>query len=736
MSHQLDKMLIVFAIEEERCFPVPAIENVMQASIDHDSTSTRHRIDAGLVQRTCRLLIPIMGLMGTVPACTPPPAQVSKPSVLLVTIDTLRADRVGRGMTPAIDALAREGVTFTGARANVPLTLPSHATIMTGLLPPDTGVRENGVHRYDGRAPTLARRLRDRGYRTAAFVGAYVLDRRFGLADGFEHYDDRIPRDPARAARLEAERSGDKVVGAARDWLERADRSKPIFVWVHLYDPHAPYTPPSGFLQRARGNAYDGEVAFADAQVASLLQALRAKRGTNLLIAIAGDHGEGLGEHGETTHGMLAYDSTLKVPMILSGPGVPRGTRVERPVTLRDLPATVLGRIDPALGRGPGFDRLAAAGSGMPEAAADVLYAESTYPRVAGWSPLRVLVDDRWKVIGSSGRELYDLVRDPGEQHDVGATNPSIVAAMSARADRLFSSSAGKTSPVSAAAAERLRALGYVAVAPSAPETAGGGPNPRDQIAAWNRFEHALSLLTARPAADALPALRALAAQFPDARVFQSTYAQALKDAGRAGEASRIYRRLVTRWPGDATLFHDLAVAAREAGDAREAIRAEQAAIALDPEDPNAQNGLGLLHAEAGRVKEAAAAFERAATLDPNNASFWANMGNARRAQGDLAGAERSYTRALEIDARHPDAANGMGVVRVQQRRSPEAVRFFELAAAADPALYEAQLNLGIALQESGERERAAEQYRKVVAIAPPGSREKKAASALLAALR
>ena len=233
----------------------------------------------------------------------PAPAQApAHPDVALITIDTLRADRVGRGLTPTIDALAARGVRFSHARSAVPLTLPSHVTIMTGLLPVEHGVRENGTV-FKAETPPLARVLSNAGYATAAFVGAYVLDRRFGLSDGFDVYDDRVSRDPSAMARLEAERKGGAVVDAALTWLATARR--PYFLWVHLYDPHAPYDPPADFLAKAKGNAYDGEVVYADAQVARLLDAVRQRDPSNAtLIAVAGDHGEGLGDHGEQTHGM------------------------------------------------------------------------------------------------------------------------------------------------------------------------------------------------------------------------------------------------------------------------------------------------------------------------------------------------------------------------------------------------------------------------------------------------
>jgi arylsulfatase A-like enzyme/tetratricopeptide (TPR) repeat protein len=672
-------------------------------------------------------LLALLGLSLLSPACrSRPPA--SAPNILLITIDTLRADRVGRGLTPTLDRLTDEGLTFTNARANVPLTLPSHATIMTGALPPEHGVRENGLDRFDGSRQTMARVLRERGYRTGAFVGAFVLDRRFGLDDGFETYNDSIRRDPALPNRLEAERRAAEVVDAAIGWLETDSAPAPFFLWAHLYDPHAPYDPPPAALTLAKGDRYNGEVAYADAQAGRLIAAARARAGDTLVIAVVGDHGEGLGEHGESTHGMLAYDSTLRVPLVLAGAGVAHG-RGEEPVTLRDVAPTLLGMAGVARPEGMTGANLLAA----PDADA---YAETVYPRSAGWSALRVLVDDQWKLIRSSEVELYDLRRDPGELTNVANARQSVAAAMVARAEATFARGRSTRAPVSGEAAERLRSLGYVAVAPgSTPAHDETAPNPRTAIAAWNRFEAALTRLNADLASDALPELRRLASGYPDARVFQSTLAQALLLSGRAREARDLIRRLVARFPDEASLYHDLASAAREAGDASEAIKAEQAAVALDPSNANAHNGLGLLHADAGRATQAAAAFSEATRLDPSVASFWANLGNARRGLGDLNGARKAYERALQLDAQSADAANGLGVLLVQQKRAPEAVGWFERAVAADPTLVEAQLNLGIAFQESGRPKEAAEQYRRVIARAPRGSPERQAATELLRGL-
>jgi choline-sulfatase len=687
-------------------------------------------------------------------ACGGPAAPSPRPNVLLVTIDTFRADRLGTGVAPALDRLAASGLRFTTARAAVPLTLPSHTTILTGLLPPVHGVRENGVDALSDAHPTIARLLKTAGYETAAFVGAFVLDRRFGLAQGFDTYDDQIPRDPNATERLEAERPASAVVDRALTWFERRGSARgpspepqaPFFVWLHLYDPHAPYNPPDEFRARTR-TPYDGEIAFADAQIARVFEWLRAHGQIDrTVIVVAGDHGEGLGDHGEQTHGMLLYDSTLRVPLIIASPGRPAGVRDEA-VGLADLAPTIAhaaGVTAPDAMRGR--DLLAPVQrqsqlDGRPD-----LYSETEYPRVAGWSPLQALTDGRWMTIrAGASTEVYDLQNDAGEEHDVAAAQATIAAAMTARIDALRAANqpAAGASVISKEAEERLRALGYVASS-AQPASGTGGPNPATRITTWNAFEEALSSLNAhRP--DALPALRMLAAANPDALVFQTTYARALKDAGHVTPALAAYRQAARRWPTNATLLHDLAVAARDAAlgtsgpGARslrdEAARADRAAVALAPGAAIAHNGLGLTAIDDGRMREAAAEFERATALDPNNASYWANLGNARRGIGDRQGAEQAYRRAIDADPRATDAANGLGVLLVEAQRPADAAPWFERALAATPDFVEARLNLGIALQSSGHADRAAEAFRLVLAAPGNHPREKDAAAKLLAAL-
>jgi arylsulfatase A-like enzyme len=703
-------------------------------------------------------------------ACGGPVAKPAPLNILLVTIDTFRADRVGAGIAPAIDRLAASGARFTSARTAVPLTLPSHATIHTGLLPPAHGVRENGVDVLGAGHPTVARLLKDNGYDTAAFVGAFVLDHRFGLAQGFDTYDDQIPRDPAATERLEAERPASAVVDRALAWLgprlaPSPQPPAPFFLWLHLYDPHAPYNPPKDFLPPGR-SPYDGEVAYADAQLARLLDAMRSRQLLDrTIVVIAGDHGEGLGDHGERTHGMLVYDSTLRVPLIIAvprraperrdeavsladlAPTLLRAAGVTPPVEMKgsDLLGTVRRKPDTTETRRNGGEA-GGRDSGSVRLQPDRdLYSETEYPRVAGWSPLQALTDGRWMTIrAGASTEVYDLQNDPGEAHDVAASQGAVAAAMAARAGAIqASAAAGAARTISPEAQERLRALGYVASSAQA-APASDAPNPAARIATWNAFEDALAALNAGRS-DALPLLRRLASASPDAPVIQTTYAKALKDGGQVEDALAVYRQAAARWPGDAVILHDLAVAARAAANevrgARaealrgEARRAEQAALVLQPASAAALNGVGLLAIDEGHPADAVKAFERAAAADSNNAPYWANLGNARRAIADRAGAEQAYRRALEIDARTADAANGLGVLLVEANRSAEAAPWFERAIAAAPDLVEARLNLGIALQQSGQTARAADTYRQVLAARGSHPREKDAARKLLAAI-
>ncbi len=750
------------------------------------------------------------------------PGRVAvKPNILLITIDTWRADRLRPDLTPNLNALATSGVTFTNARSAAPLTLPSHTTILTGLLPPAHGVHENGTILAESH-PTIARLLKEQGYQTAAFIGAFVLDRRFGLARGFDTYDDRIPRDPAATDRFDAERPASAVVDAALAWLASSEPTvdvpdqalgasppapgtsppapgtsrpapgtsppapgtsppapgtpppapgtshpasstshpapgtshpapgtshpapgtshpapgtshpapgtshpapgtshpapstqhpAPFFLWIHLYDPHAPY------IDHERRGAndherYNGEVAYVDAQIGRVFARLRdAHHWEHTTIIVAGDHGEGLGDHGERTHGLLLYDATLRVPLVIEGPGQ-KAERRNEPVSLVDIAPTMmaLAGIEPSAAM-TGRNLLDANGVTTRRGTDPEIYAETDYPHVAGWSPLQALTDGRWKAIRAGGEtEVYDLANDPVELKNVAAGQASTASAMAARIETIRTRTSQPAASISAEAQERLRALGYVASSAQTAAT-GAAPNPSANIAAWNTFEEALTALNERRAAAARSSLQQLSAQYPDAPVFQTTFARAVKESGSVAEALALYRSAAKRWPTDPSLLHDLAVAARDAGQFDEARKADEAALALEPSSALARNGLGLLAIDQGRYQDAVREFVQATELDANNAWYWVNLGNAQHASGDAAGAEHAYRRALIVDPGSADASNGIGVLLVEAKRPAEAVQWFERAIKQSSLFVEAQLNLGIALQQSGDSRRAAEQY-------------------------
>ena len=625
-------------------------------------------------------------------------------SLLLVTLDTLRADRVGAwggppGLTPVLDALAARGLVFEEALASVPLTLPSHATLFTGLEPPRHGVHDNGTYVLPADVETLATRLKAAGYETGAFVGAYVLDRRFGLARGFDHYDDRIARNERGPSVLESERRGGDVVDAAAAWLR--GRTGRVFAWVHLYDAHAPYDPPPPHREAHAGRPYDGEVAYVDACVGRLIDAMRAaqpERGEPL-VAVVGDHGESLGEHGELTHGFFVYQSTLRIPFLLAGPGVPKGERRKGIARTADLLPTLLARLGLPLPSGlDGSDLLA----GAPAREA---YAESHYPATFGWSPLRSFRIADLKLIDAPRPELFDLAADPREERDLAAQRPEAVErlrqAIRALRERGRPPSAAT---LDSAAEERLRALGYVAsAAPVEDADAAGRPDPKDRLGSYRAYEEAVWAESRGDLDAAVAGLERLVKQEPQNGLFRRSLASALRRKGRLVEAVDALG-LPGRGREDAVAWHERAIALAQAGRAKEAEASEREALSLNPLLPEPHNHMGTLLARQGRPSDALAHFETAASLDPNNAEAWNNRANALRALGRRDDAREAYERAARLAPRDPDPLNGLGTLAVENGKPDEAATLFRRALELAPEMGDARLNLAVALAQSGRR--------------------------------
>jgi arylsulfatase A-like enzyme/Flp pilus assembly protein TadD len=621
-----------------------------------------------------------------------------RPNVLLITLDTFRADRI-TAQTPNLQKLANESVTFKNADSPVPLTLPAHCSILSGVLPLHHGVRNNGANPFPSDRADLATVLSAAGYRTGAFVSAFVLDRRFGLNRGFETYDDEIARDDSNS--LEAERRGEVTVDRALTWL-RANDARPFFAWVHLYDAHTPYE-----------KTYDDDIRTVDAQVGRLLAAIDR---TKTIVAVVGDHGESLGEHDESTHGLLLYESTLHVPMIIAAPDV-KPREVKSPVSTIDLAPTLASLAGAKLdGRILPLDR---------EPSQTDIYAETEYPLQFGWSSLASLRRGDDKLI--SNRELYDVANDPAEKvNRLDAKRREFRRLEDALNAIRRTAVASTPTVVGEETRRKLASLGYVA--PTAnPTREGAFPDPAKMAPLFSRFENAK---------DSIAALEQLVKDDPRNPVFRSTLARELRKKGNVEAAIKLYREAVALAPNDADAWYNLAVALQEAGHAEEGSIAIQESLRRNAQRPEAHNALGIALMNEGNVAAGEAEFRAALSIDPRDARTLNNLGNALRATNRFAEAREAYTQAIGLAPSYPDPLNGLGVVDVQEGHARDAIAKFDAALRIAPDYYEAQLNRGIALEESGDKAAAADQFRRLLAALPPGPEhdaQRKAAQTLLA---
>ncbi|MGZ7039279.1 MAG: tetratricopeptide repeat protein, partial [Thermoanaerobaculia bacterium] len=668
-------------------------------------TSLFRRQKADGRKQKCFGVVLLSVLLGVTTCARKPP---SKYNVLLITLDTFRADRVGAN-TPNLEKLGRESVSFRNAESPAPLTLPAHATILSGRLPLHHGVRINGAGSFSGE--TLATSFSRGGWRTGAFIGAFVLDHRFGLNRGFDVYDDAILRDPNddSTSNLEAQRRGSEVVDAALTWLGAKD-ARPFFAWVHLYDAHVPYAPPPPYPQ-----TYDGEIAYVDAQIGRLLASVDRR---NTIVAIVGDHGESLGEHGELTHGLLLYEGTLHVPMMIAAPET-KAIALAEPVSTSDLAPTIASLAGgPALVNTDGRDLAAnLRESSEPKRAA--VYSESEYPRAFGWAGLSAMRGGTIKLISGGAPELYDLAADPHETVNVLAKERRTYRELEA-AVATFQKTAVATSTavVDAETRAKLAALGYIA--PSAGSSSSGPPrDPRSMMPLFVRFENAIVMLDQHRPKDALSPLQQVVAADPANRLFRKTLGRAYRELGDLPKAIALYRESVALGPEDPDAWYDLGSTLQEAGNETEARVAIGEALKREPNRPEAHNGLGVSYAASGDLRRAEEEFRRALEVDPRNARAWNNLGNVLRDSGRLDEAGQSFRRAAEFAPNYPDPLNGAGVLLVQQGRPRDAVDWFDRALKLAPDFYEAQLNRGIALQMSGDANAASEQFQALLRTLP-----------------
>jgi choline-sulfatase len=542
----------------------------------------------------------------------PKPTVESPRHLVVITIDTLRADRVGaygygKARTPHIDAIAGRGSRFDSAYATAPITLPSHASLMTGRYPPGHGARHNG-QTMDASAPTLAEALKGAGFATGGFVAAFPLDRRFGINKGFDTFGDQIPR--GLGGTVVNERPGREVVSEALAWLE-AHRSQRVFLWVHLFEPHAPYGDPR--TGRSIADRYDDEVAEADAQVGRLLQGLGAAAARSVIV-VASDHGEAFGEHGEITHSLFVYDTTLRVPLVIAGPGIAKRT-ISAPVSLVDVAPTVLKLLDVDSIDADGIDlgtALSGGNGGALTTTTRPLYAESWAPLLDfGWSPLRAIRLGDVKFIDAPRPELFNIAQDPDETQDIARDNGPRVAELREVAQRYAGPLPGGMTQ-SRDVQSRLQSLGYVG---------GGTRDPTDRPDPKDRRQ--LAAAVARVASGELDgaaleeALRGIVKQDPQNPQANLRLGYVLSASNRCAEAMPHYTRAIAAQLPSVDAHLGLAQCQLMARRLADAVKTLTEAERLEPGNPVVAANLGIVLSDAGRHADAIAALQRALKLDP-----------------------------------------------------------------------------------------------------------------------
>ena len=682
-----------------------------------------------------RLRVGIVALAVAVAAgcARPAPAPLLQPgglrggNVLLVTIDTLRRDRLGaygaaRGLTPTLDRLSSSGVRYSQAFSHAPMTLPAHASILTGRTPRTHGIHTNGSARLDDQIPTLATVLKASGYRTGAFVGAFVLDARFGLGRGFDEYDDRYPHETDTATFKVSDRRAAAVVKAAGDWILRAAAGSepaapkiPWFAWVHLFDPHTPYDAPAEY--RAGRSAYDAEVAYTDAMLGRLLDRLTEAHALDrTIVVVTADHGESLGDHGETTHGLFAYGSTLAVPLILSGTSVGHGV-VDVPVAHADILPTLLDLV--ATAPPPHLD-----GRSVAKLAAGdrPLYFEALEANLTrGWAPLTGVVAGEWKYIELPLPELYDLRADPGEAHNLVERETARRDLMRRALAQVGAGRPGAAVPaaVDEDAAARLRSLGYTAAsAAPARQHYSEADDPKRLVALNERFNTALEAFGAGRADEALSQFLALLRERPDFLTARTSASTVMIATGRAADAAALLRAAPGAQASAPEILAKLGAAIQRTGDLQGAAAAFERSRAAGNQNPEIFNDLGVVYAQMGKVGEARAMFQELLRRDPNAAGTWTNLGLAELAAHRAVAAADAFRHAVSVDPSSAEAWQGLGAA-VIARDPNTAIDAWQRAERLRPRDFDLLFNLGMVLADSGRRAEALPYLTRFIQEAP-----------------
>jgi arylsulfatase A-like enzyme/tetratricopeptide (TPR) repeat protein len=615
-------------------------------------------------------------------------------------------------------------VVFERAVAQVPITLPSHASLFTASYPFAHGVRDNGSFRLPDESRTLTEVFRAAGYRTAAFVGSFALDSRFGLDQGFELYDDFYGDTSNLGNFAISERPASDVLAPALEWLSQP-REGPWFAFIHLYDPHLPYEPPPPFRERFASEPYRGEVAYVDEALGNFLEELSNRgRLENSLLVLTSDHGEGLGDHGERTHGMFAYETTLRVPLIVSWEGVLAPRRVTSRVRLLDVAPTLLALsgLDP-LPDSQGVSLVPLLEGKERSSETESYFEALAFNLNRGFAPLTGFYRGDLKYIELPIPEVYDLESDPGERRNLASARPDLMKEMASRLEEIESPGSVVESrlAVDEETRRRLESLGYAtgSGATTAKRVYGVGDDPKRLVQLSDRLDDALAAHLAGRSDEAIRLLRAIVEERPSMAKAYDDLSYVLRESGRLGEAIAALEASVESGASTIAMRARLGLYLQEAGKTGASISLLEGVLAEEPSFAEAYNYLGLAYAQDGRSQEAIEMFRKLIERDETYASAHSNLGSVYLAAARHVEAEAEFRRALEIDPRLPPAWNGLGVVAARAGREAEAVASWERSLGIDPRQYDTLYNLGTLLTQLNRFPEAVVYLERFVETAP-----------------
>lgn len=689
-----------------------------------------------------------MSFCASLLGCQNPISAPIRPNILLVTFDTTRWDHVGwqqtqpppqNSPTPMLDAMAQRGTWFSHAFSSQPLTLPSHTSIMTGQYPYHHGVRNNGTYIVPDAAQTLAERLKAVGYQTQAVISSFVLDSQFGLDQGFDGYDDDLSTGPRQVMFMFKEIKAEQTAAKGALWLrERTHQTQPFFLWMHFFDPHANYEPPESMKARFPGDPYTGEIAYADHELGRVFKELdELKQLDNTLVIFTSDHGDSLGEHGEKTHGLFVYDSTTRVPLLMSGPGVPRGGHVDGVVSSVDIVPTVMELL--GLGTDASLDGRSLVPLWSGKSDIRQAYSETFTPKENfGWAALRALRTDDFRAIQAPKPELYahgpQANQDATESQNLlkMTTPPADGQALLSKLDTLRAedpaqAGRGTKATLNDETRRKLNALGYVT--DQSTETDATGADPKDRIQSWELFQTGQELVRQKRYDRAVILLRHLLATDPDNITAKGSLAQSLLALGLRDQALKHYQEMIAKSPHNDAPYLAAARILRESKQFEDAHNTLQALLALQPKNPDVYTAMGDLYLDqnqfadaekwfrqalavdahstlaagglgnclnrANRLDEARAVLTEALRREPSSHTVTYNLAVVSERMGDIPGAEKLYLRAVQLEPDHSMSWNNLGSLRQKQGKLKEAIECIKKAHELDPDNAEALYNLG-----------------------------------------